>query len=250
MIPKIIHLSDIHIGAKHSYERFVLLIEELKTKISNPERCVIIITGDLIDSTLNNPLNPYKYAVQYLDMLKTAGFKVLVCPGNHDYGVGFISFTPFRKLFKKAFFKDTAITYPKRDVIGDVAFFGLDSMECELHVYDNFSAEGELGAAQLQRLANMLAVETSKYKVVYLHHHPFDGERLLKLKDSAKLEATLKPFNIDMLLFGHKHGGEAWNGRWGIKRVYDGGTSTGKDHAPQTKRLIDLSQPVEDDHKF
>ena len=52
----------------------------------------------------------------------------------------------------------------------------------------------------------------------------------------------LKKSKISALLFGHNHDGRVWSGRWGISRVYDGGTSTGKGGKPNPHRVIDLSR--------
>lgn len=68
------------------------------------------------------------------------------------------------------------------------------------------------------------------------------------LKDRTKLKAVLKDaaaegIKVDALLFGHNHGGKTKHGKWGIPRVYDGGTTGGK-RKPSFIRIIeDLSAP-------
>ncbi len=56
------------------------------------------------------------------------------------------------------------------------------------------------------------------------------------------LEKTLKGHAIDALLFGHNHDGKVWSGAWGIPRVYDAGTSTGKLGGSHPHRVMDLSK--------
>ena len=115
----------------------------------------------------------------------------------------------------------------------------------ELHWLDRLFAEGELGEEQLKRLAGLLeseSVKKSEYTVVYLHHHPFHPRPFHQLKDSDKLKEALEGHKIDALLFGHNHDGRVWNGAWGIKRVYDGGTSTKKNGKANPHRVMDLSK--------
>ena len=91
-------------------------------------------------------------------------------------------------------------------------------------------------------LKNDNDVISAKHKVVYLHHHPFDDDNLMLLKDSGKLGEVLQRYTIDALLFGHKHQGIKWSDNWKIKRVYDAGTSTSKLGDPYPHRVIDLTQ--------
>ena len=191
----------------------------------------------------HNPAN-YEEAKSYIDKLKAAGFKVLVVPGNHDYGTGAWGSEKYVSLFNQTFFNNTQIEYPKLDILDDIAFIGLDTMAEELNWYDRMFAEGELGDAQLDRLDALLKsneVETCKYRVVYMHHHVFHPRPLRQLKDAEKLGKKLRPQDIDALLYGHNHAGGKHNGKWGIPRSYDGGTATRKDNGNHPHRVIDLN---------
>jgi len=64
----------------------------------------------------------------------------------------------------------------------------------------------------------------------------------MKLNDAEAFEKVCTRHSIDALLFGHKHQGKKWNARWGIKRLYDGGTSTGKGDDLWRHRVIDLTR--------
>jgi len=160
--------------------------------------------------------------------------------------------------------------YPRKKIIEDVAFIGLDSIEEELHWYDRLWAEGELGTEQLSRLSTMLQadqVRACKKRVIYLHHHPFDARPLHQLKDSKNLKKVLEAamdqgVSIDAILYGHNHQGRAHNGQWGIPRCYDGGSATLKPRPEAVKKLpwfqvnssirvIDLeSEDVDSDYKL
>jgi 3',5'-cyclic AMP phosphodiesterase CpdA len=207
------------------------------------ENYVVVVTGDLVEDATRD--GSYEETNAHFDRLKKAGFHVLVVPGNHDCGTGSFGSKKYTKKFKQHFFGKSTLSYPKLDIIDNIAFIGLDSMAEELHWYDRLFAEGELGKKQLKRLANLMEsepVRKSEYTVVYLHHHPFHPRWFKQLKDSDELRETLEGHRIDALLFGHNHDGRVWNGGWNIKRVYDGGTSTGKKGEANPHRVIDLSK--------
>lgn len=246
---KIIHLTDTHLGYKGLSSRMREIISRIIFTKEEASNYVIVHTGDIVEDATDD--GSYEEASMHFERLKSAGFHLLVVPGNHDYGTGVVSHKKYVTKFKETFFNDSTITYPKLDVIGNIAFIGLDSMAEELNWYDRLSAEGELGQEQLSRLSTMLShnshVINADHIVVYLHHHPFHPKPLLHLKDSDKLGEIIKKHNISAILFGHNHDGKKWNGKWGVSRIYDGGTSTGKHGKPCPHRVIDLSrEPVFD----
>lgn len=232
---KIIHMSDLHIGFEGLGERFQRIINNLISKKGdNAGEYVIVITGDLVDNAHHQ--ESYVEVKSGLDVLRRAGFEnILLIPGNHDYGTGSYGDKKFVNLFQQTIFGDLT-GYPRRNIIEDVAFIGLDSTAEELHWYDAIWSEGELGISQLNRLSAMLEddeVCACKKRVVYLHHHPFAARPFHQLKDSKKLEKILraafdKGISIDVLLYGHNHEGKAHNGKWGVARCYDAGSATNK----------------------
>jgi predicted phosphohydrolase len=168
-------------------------------------------------------------------------------PGNHDYGTGTMGDKKFVALFKEKYYHSRKISYPKLDIIDRIAFIGLDSTAEELHWHDRFFSEGELGEAQLKRLKKILNKPevTSRTKVVYMHHHPFDFKLGMQLKDHDDLRNIIEN-KIDMLLFGHYHAdptsaGKIYHGAWGINRCYNAGSSTHKNGNVGFQRVIDLS---------
>ncbi|MHC4725504.1 MAG: metallophosphoesterase family protein [Planctomycetota bacterium] len=150
---KIIHLSDLHIGYEGMYERFRAVIHHLAMIKQPAKNYVVVITGDIVDEA--SDLN-YSMARECLDMLSNQGYRVLVVPGNHDYGSGNCADKKWVKEFKVRFFDTANITYPKQDIINKVAFIGLDSMEKELGTWDRRAANGELGKRQRDALDKML----------------------------------------------------------------------------------------------
>lgn len=253
---KIIHLSDLHIGYSDMEERFQVIIKNIIFTKQPASNYVVVITGDLVERATSNN---YEAAKMCVDELRKAGYTVLPVPGNHDYSNLLFAERKNVKRFKKIFFNNEQQPYPKLDIIGvageQIAFMGLDSMAEEIHWYDSMWANGELGAGkgqQLERLDNMLKqdnVEACKYKVVYLHHHPFEPlYDKHRLKDAEAFCNLLKNHKIDALLFGHNHHNKKWNGLLGIPRCYDGGTSTRKLNVACEHRVIDLSRDPGQDY--
>jgi 3',5'-cyclic AMP phosphodiesterase CpdA len=207
------------------------------------ENYVIVITGDIVDNA-NHP----EFAVDALtafSRLADHGFKILAIPGNHDYGTGIFGNEKFVTIFKEKFYKNTEITYPKLDLIDDMAFIGLDSTAEELHWLDRILSQGELGKEQLGRLNSILEDPEMAplQKVVYLHHHPFDFKPGMRLKDNDELKDVIEN-RVDILLFGHYHAdpssaGKVYNGKWGIRRCYNAGSSTHKNDSIGFHRVID-----------
>lgn len=243
---KIIHLSDLHIGYRDMEERFYRLIGNIMFKMQPADRYVIVITGDIIDSARRDFFTAAKQAV---GVLRQAGYTVSIVPGNHDYANLLHGQKKNVQLFKAHFYLQPGRGYPRLDIIENTAFIGLDSMAEELHWYDSLWANGELGSGkgqQIDRLDQMLKspeVKACDYKVVYLHHHPFEPVGCLyKLKDADAFCNVLKKHTIDALLFGHNHYGKKWNGFLNIPRCYDGGTSTFKNGRKSEHRVIDLSR--------
>ena len=242
---KIIHISDLHVGHEECGEKVRALIDNISFLKQPANNYIVLITGDIVENA--NHMEYVEEAVEGVEQLKKRGYKVLVVPGNHDYGTGTAGNEKFVGLFKEKYFKSREISYPKLDIIGEIAFMGLDSTAEELHWLDRFLSEGELGQGQLLRLENMLNQQEvlSRKKVVYLHHHPFDFKLGMQLRDTDELRKIIEN-RIDMLLFGHYHvdpasAGKIFHGKWGIKRCYNAGTSTHKNGNVGLQRVIDLS---------
>lgn len=254
LLKKIIHLSDLHIGhpTQHLDARVTAIINQIIAQKQPAEDYVVIITGDLVERATNQ--TSVDAALQHIEKLQSCGFSVLVVPGNHDYGNGIIASVRFMKKFKQQFYGDEDFQFPRLDVIDNIAFIGLDSMEQELNTFDRLGANGELGPAQRKRLDNLLAqddVAQAAFRVLYWHHHPFDPWFLHELKDAKKLGALLqKHGNVDAILFGHNHNFRSWHGEWGIRRCYDAGSSSRKNEAVSFIRVIDLSESTPHDDEI
>jgi predicted MPP superfamily phosphohydrolase len=243
---KIIHLSDLHVGHIDCGDKFRAIIDNITFLKQPADNYIILITGDIVDNATH--AEQIKEAVDAIEQFAERGYRILVVPGNHDYGTGTMGNEKYVELFKEKYYKSREISYPKLDIIDEIAFIGLDSTAQELHWLDRALSEGELGKEQLFRLQEILNEPevTSRKKVVYLHHHPFDFKLGMQLRDNDDLRKIIEN-KIDMVLFGHYHvdpssAGKIYHGKWGIKRCYNAGSSTHKNGNIGFQRVIDLSK--------
>jgi len=277
---KIIHLSDLHTGhtdddadyggTKSLIERFSKIADNIITKFGSvASEYTILITGDIFDA----PPIAYGSVLTIFNKLKNFGFNVLMVPGNHDFLaydghnnaiIDLIHDVESRLTMKRTlqnfnqnFYGNKNYIYADKNnlqIINNVCFIGLNSMEGQIKPIGELAARGKLGQAQLNRLKAILNLDAikDKYKVVFLHHHPFaySEERIdANLADVDELGAIVNG-KIDALLFGHAHlkgiPSTQWPS-WNIPRCYDAGSSTHKDGDKALFRIMDLSQPPSSD---
>jgi 3',5'-cyclic AMP phosphodiesterase CpdA len=268
---KIIHLSDTHIGKGGNAERTDLVVDDLlRRPPDEPTRCVVVHTGDLIDAaTAENRLA----GRARLERLQEAGFRTVLCPGNHDYGDAVEVNNDAARIFKKEFaswiFHGEQQEFPVLlRLDDDCMLIGLDSNAAELRFPHGLFAEGNLGPQQLDRLNHLLDSDAVKGKkiVLSLHHHPFyygysvmpdvgDG-RLLKhlaarltrpfrrMKDAYSFCQIVRD-RVRLLLFGHMHEGldcSDESAKYGIPLALDGGSTTDTErvHDRLRYRVMDL----------
>ena len=269
---KIIHLSDTHISSGANAARSELVVDDL---IRHPPdelaRCVVVHTGDLIDAA--TPDNR-QTAKRLLDRLKVAGYRVLLCPGNHDYanmyGVNNDEARIFKQEFAPHLFHNEPHEFPVQHSMNDgYVLIGLDSNAAELKFPHGLFAEGHLGASQLDKLNRLLDSHalSGKKIVLYLHHHPFyygysvmpdvgDGHPLKhlvarltrpfrRMQDAYSLCQIIRD-RVQVVLFGHMHEGldcSSESGKYGIRLALDGNSSTDADnnHDRLRYRIVDLA---------
>lgn len=242
---KIIHLSDLHIGYRDCGKRFRDIIDNIAFLKQPASSYVVVITGDL-EENANDPLHAEE-AMESVALLEKMGYRVLLIPGNHDYGTGAMGNPDLVALFKERFYRTRDVVFPKLDIIEGVAFIGLDSTAEELDWHDRVLSEGELGHTQLLRLQELLDGKKLEglRRVIYLHHHPFSFKLWRHLRDSEELGRVIGN-KVDMLMFGHYHrnkatAGRVYHGKWGIRRCYNAGSATHKNGNVGFHRVIDLT---------
>ena len=204
---KIIHLSDLHIGRSNNDENAGILFKRIDEKYSDEkDNIVIIITGDLVN---DGERRQYEHTARLLSILRNKKYKVLTCPGNHDYGKSGLNARSIN-IDNYAKYLDLDINFPVVNKINNCHFIALDSMDDERDGADRFGAEGEIGQLQLMELnfilENIKENSPDDKIILYLHHHPFFYGifGLLRLKDADELKEIIKN-KVNILLFGHKH---------------------------------------------
>ena len=212
---KIIHLSDLHVGRGSNSKNFKIILEKIDEKYGTlSNKPVLLISGDNVD---DGERWQYKKASKILDSVLSKNYKVLLCPGNHDYGWnGIVAKSSRIKRYGKYLSQD--IDFPVVTRIDDCHFIALDTMEEERGGADGLGAEGEIGKEQLHELnytLESIRKENPTDKIiVYLHHHPFYYNNFLRLKDADDLKEVIRAREndsgnlikkVNVLLFGHKH---------------------------------------------
>ena len=270
---KLVHFSDTHIGRGDNLARFARVVDDLCGNPPDvPQRCCVVHTGDLIDSA---SAAHRQAAKNQLDRLRDAGFRVFLCPGNHDYGnaagIDKADARAFIDCFRDYIFAQQAAEFPVVHLLDDRhALLLLDSNQAELGWWNGFFAEGHLGSAQLRRLNEMLDRPKicARRVIVGLHHHPFsyaysvtpdvgDGHlahHLLvgltrpfrRLMDAYSLCEIIRS-RVQVLLFGHRHFGLNCSSNsqcYDIPLALDGGSSTATEKRCDRLRyrIIDLAQ--------
>ncbi len=249
---KIIHFSDTHIGRDNSPQRLQMLLDDIAS-LGDPAGHLIIHNGDLNDCGC---LDAMQQSRALLDPMADKGWRLMLCPGNHDCGDALHGdpqcAAQFRDHFSSYIFGKQPKQFPVLTLTEDCAPIGLDSNAAEMGFWERWAAEGFLGSNQIAALNTLLDTPAVRQRkvVVYLHHHPFfdafavradvgDGgyfshlfgwntRRLRRLKDAYSLMQCLRD-RVDILLFGHQHFGldySAEGQRYGIPLALDGSSST------------------------
>ncbi|MDE2320306.1 MAG: metallophosphoesterase [candidate division NC10 bacterium] len=171
----------------------------------------VVITGDLTHIGLPDE---FRQARQWLETLGLPT-DVTVVPGNHDAYVRtpwadtFALWTPYmasdpglqvegQQISDRSFF-------PSVRVRGHTALIGVTSA----HPSAPFFATGSLGAAQINRLGDILDLTRQRglFRILLIHHPPtaaMVGWRK-RLTDGATLRALLARHGVEMILHGHTH---------------------------------------------
>lgn len=270
---KLIHLSDTHVGHGDNLVRLGRVVDAIcSNPPAPPADCCVVHTGDLIDSA--SAANR-EAAKAVLDRLSERGFRVFLCPGNHDYGnamgIERKEAREFLACFAGHIFAQQPPEFPVAHLLdAQHALILLDSNQAELGWWKGLFAEGYLGSTQLQRLNALLDHPEicARRVTLALHHHPFsyaysvtpdvgDGHlahHLLvgltrsfrRLKDAYSLCEIVRN-RVHVLVFGHRHFGQNCSSNsqcYDIRLALDGGSSTCTDDNSDRMRyrIIDLDQ--------
>jgi 3',5'-cyclic AMP phosphodiesterase CpdA len=160
------------------------------------------VTGDLVNISLPAEFGP---ARSWLQSLGSAQDVTLV-PGNHDVYVRSASAQP--QLHWGDYMRGDEGGEPSFPFLrrrGPIALIGLSSAVATAPLLST----GRLGAAQLGRLAGLLARCRNEglFRVVMVHHPPTSrpARYLKRLVDGGALRAVLASEGAELVLHGHDH---------------------------------------------
>lgn len=159
---------------------------------------VVVVTGDITD---DGTADQYDLAERLLWPLRG---RLLLTPGNHDYGPLGLNCEPAAVTRYRELARDLGSPAPgTRWIVGRWLLLGLDSCrQTEAHL-----ARGHLGSQQLDRLKETLKFADRAYlrTIVALHHAAQDSDPTLLLEDGDEF-LKLVWGKADMVLCGHQHG--------------------------------------------
>jgi 3',5'-cyclic AMP phosphodiesterase CpdA len=186
-----------HRGRKHIHRIEVLnaVTDDLKTIGADH----IAVTGDLVNFSLDGE---YALARAWLGGLGPAN-AVTVVPGNHDAYVGAARNGPARHWAEYMHGDGGSVHFPFVRQRGPVTLIGLSSAVPT----GPFMATGELGDAQLSRLAQALERTRDTFRIVLIHHPPESppNRYLRRLTDGTALRRVLAAHGAELVIHGHDH---------------------------------------------
>ncbi len=182
----------------HLHRRDVLTQITAAVAAEHPD--VIALTGDLVQIALPREV---REARSWLEELSGIAEVVLV-PGNHDvYQRDAVAelkaeWAPWLRVADA-----TPASFPSVQRYAGVTLIGL----CSARPEPFWSAGGELGAAQLERLDHVLGASSDSLRCVLIHHPPLTGlcPARKALRDTGALESLLARHRVEVVLYGHIH---------------------------------------------
>ncbi len=190
MAARVLHLSDLHLGRRESFEP----LDALPELVARVEPELLVATGDLSHRGKSEQLGRAR------ELLEAVGLPVLAVPGNHD-----IPYT-FPARFTRTF-------EPWRSVFGDpepvhsspgLLVVGLNS------VRPWRQQGGSLEDGQVARAVETLrAAPEQALKVVALHHHlaapPWRAKRKRPLGRRDHVLQSFAEAGAELVVSGHVH---------------------------------------------
>lgn len=195
-IDRIWHVSDLHERSDPAHNAIVRDRLDKVRAAWNPEGDLLIATGDLTDDG-----KEAQYA-QALEHLRPFAGRIVICPGNHDYGpLGNFYDAAAVKRFAKL--RATLGAHVALDA-GSVRVLALDTCLRTANPFD--FARGRIGRWQGWRIRWFCAAarRAGALPVVAMHHTPFDTSWALRLVDADRLLREAEG-RAALVLVGHEH---------------------------------------------
>src|SRR5690606_16451795 len=172
------------------------ILEALRDDLAAHAPQQVLVSGDITNFSLPEE---FARAAQWLGSLSHV-CAVNIVPGNHD---ALVPLADAEGLGRLRAFTENGSAWPWVARRGEVTYIGL----CSALPTAPLLASGRLGAAQLQRLEQVLVEEgeAGRLRVVVLHHPVVDGAVSARkaLRDRDVLRAVLRRAGAEMVLHGH-----------------------------------------------
>ena len=186
----VLHISDTHFGTEQPR-----VVEALVALAAQQRPDVVVLSGDI---TQRARPSQFQTAKAFVDRL---GAPVLAIPGNHDIAL----FDLWARLtrpyarFSAVFGADLEPVFTSPDWL----VVGVNTTRARRHRH------GEVSAAQIERVARLLAnASPRQLRVVVVHQPvavPLDGERHNLLRGHAQATRAWAAAGADLVLGGHIH---------------------------------------------
>ena len=160
----------------------------------------VAVTGDLTNLALPQEIGR---AAAWMATLAPPG-KLSTVPGNHDaYVPGAVEAATraWSGHMRGERIEDAPFPYLRR--LGGIALIGCSSAEAT----PPFVAAGPFRADQAERLAKLLHRARDAFRVVLIHHPPFQGAivRRKAMRGIALFQSTVREAGAELILHGHTH---------------------------------------------
>lgn len=182
------------------------ILNRLTDSVSNESPDQVLLTGDLVHIGLESEMAEAAHWLRRLGPPES----VFLVPGNHDnYAADsraamarqWADYLPENSLNGA----DYASGYPVIREKQNVRLIGVNT-SCVTRI---FSAAGNLGSGQLDRLTTTLQKGDARdpFQCLLIHHPPFPAmtQHRRALRDAAKLLRLLSSMPPDLILYGHLH---------------------------------------------
>lgn len=232
----VLHLSDLHFGPAHRFQRFPrspvreptrleeTLIRSLEFYQKRPD--IIVVSGDLSDAAETSQFNNAQRCICALQQhFGIDTDRVIVVPGNHDVHWDsepeerFETYSSFSQVLygdglrKSPFLRVKVVKLENKPM---VAILGLDSCVVES---PERAGIGYVGTVQMDRASELMKRETKDdvecVKIAVLHHHllpvttlrslPDQGKYFSLVTDAAMVLSRLQQEGVNLVLHGHQH---------------------------------------------
>lgn len=256
---KFLQLTDLHVKgtASKEYVSLMRIVDHILNHYSPATHPVILVTGDFVH---HGKKTEYQNANAQLSKLVNAGYRLLACPGNHDFGQGTPgNYNHYQNTSRELYFTQVHNTLLSENLAPDVwaggntpfpqtytlnsngknyLFIGLDTMHGVLPDPSPL-ATGKVDDAQFNRLDALLSdgAYANHVKIVYMHHHLFSDRLTMYLQGRDALQSLLDLRSVDLVCFGHLHRFGMWNNLGNIKLAVCGDKMTDTMEEMEKKHL-------------